>query len=374
MKTNSLPGAVVPKPSSSESIAADPVVMLLLCLLFVVPSVFAQFEEVVEFPAPIGRSGAAPVQLIGTADLDALRPVILAFQRRHPGVGLVYTQGSSNVVYGEIAKAGKTAYDLVISSAMDLQVKLVNDGYAQAFRSANTERLPTWAKWRDSVFGFTLEPAIIVYDTRQFPDGDIPNTRFDLIRFLRDSEDKLRNRIATYDPEISGLGYLFASQDSLRTNSYWRLMEVLGGLDVRLSCCSGEMLRLIETGEIAIAYNVLGSYALARKERGSPIGMILPSDYTLTMARSALIPSKAPSPDLAGIFIDFLLSDTGQRVLTREARLNGALRENAESSEMFSGFSGQLAPISFGPGLLVFLDRSKRARFIAEWRDAVRRK
>ncbi len=346
----------------------------LLALSLFAPSAFAQFERILEFPAPANNSGIVTIRLIGTADLEAIRPVILAFQQQRPEITLVYTQGSSNVVFGEIVQAQNSAHDLVISSAMDLQVKLVNDGYARTYRSANTDRLPAWAKWRDSVFGFTLEPAIIVYDTRQFPDGDMPSTRFDLIRFLRDSADKLRDRIATYDPEVSGLGYLFASQDSLRSNSYWRLMEVLGGLNARLSCCSGEMLRLIERGEIAMAYNVLGSYALARKERGAPIGLILPSDYTLTMARSALIPDRAPSPELAGLFIDFLLSDEGQRVLTRQARLNGAVLQGAESSEMFSGFTGQLAPISFGPGLLVFLDRSKRARFLAEWQDAVRRR
>ena len=36
---------------------------------------------------------------------------------------------------------------------------------------------PTWANWRDEVFGFTFEPAVIVYDSRRVPPEEIHQRR-----------------------------------------------------------------------------------------------------------------------------------------------------------------------------------------------------
>lgn len=47
------------------------------------------------------------------------------------------------------------AFDVVVSGAMDLQTKIANDGLARAHRSAMTDILPDWARWRDHLFAFT---------------------------------------------------------------------------------------------------------------------------------------------------------------------------------------------------------------------------
>jgi hypothetical protein len=44
-------------------------------------------------------------------------------------------------------------------SAMDLQVKLANDGHVQPATIIAACRLPDGSIWRDQIFGFTLEPA-----------------------------------------------------------------------------------------------------------------------------------------------------------------------------------------------------------------------
>ncbi len=62
---------------------------------------------------------------------------------------------SQQVVIGPISQTGP---DLAISIAIDLQVKLVNDGYAARARMPETRRGPGWSRWRDELFGFTMEP------------------------------------------------------------------------------------------------------------------------------------------------------------------------------------------------------------------------
>ncbi len=49
----------------------------------------------------------------------------------------------------ETTAGGPTA-DFLFSSAMDLQMKLANDGYARPVRLAEAANWPDWANWRDT--------------------------------------------------------------------------------------------------------------------------------------------------------------------------------------------------------------------------------
>ena len=97
-----------------------------------------------------------------------------------------------------------------------------------------------------------------------FENLPIPQSRQEMIETLRSNPDTFKGRIGTYDVRASGLGYLFATQDARRSETYWRLTEIMGTLDVQLYRGSGEMIDDLAVGKIAISYNVLGSYAKAR--------------------------------------------------------------------------------------------------------------
>lgn len=335
-------------------------------ILIVLPhhSAAVEIEQARSYPAFRDEGARSVLHIIGNPEADTMEGLFRAYRARYPDVAMVYHQAISGDVYraveGAISTDGQT-YDVAISSAMDLQIKLVNDGHARRHRSAATARLPRWASWRERIFGFTREPAVIAYDARAF-EGAPPQSRFELLTLLRSEESRFNGRVATYDPGVSGLGYLFATQDSLQSDTYWRLMEIFGNLDTKLSCCSGEMLDLLESGEISVAYNVLGSYAQARREAGAPIAIVYPRDYTLLMVRTALIPQSSDNPADAGTFIDFLVSPEGQRVIASETVLAPALPESDD---------GALTPVRLGPGLLVFLDSMKRRAFLSEWESAV---
>ena len=80
--------------------------------------------------------------------------------------------------------AGQPTADFVFSSAMDLQVKLANDGYARSADGGAWPRAwPDWANWRDTAFALTFEPAVLVYHKPSFPDGP-PQSRLELMDWL----------------------------------------------------------------------------------------------------------------------------------------------------------------------------------------------
>lgn len=215
-----------------------------------------EVEDRVSYPAPEEETGQ--LSIISTADRPAFEPILRAFQSANPGIAVDYTITGTSDLMTAIHDEG-AVFDLAISSAMDLQTKLVNDGFARSYTSSATEQLPPWASWRDQLFAFTQERAVLVVSSEEFATLDRPATREELIDLLRTSPDRFAGRVGTYDVRRSGFGYLMATQDSRNSDSFWRLAEVMGQLNPRLYCCSGDMIRDVAEGRLALAYNVLGS-------------------------------------------------------------------------------------------------------------------
>ncbi len=330
----------------------------LFCLLICLWPLFLTAQEWEDRQIFHGAVPNLTLRIISSTDTAFFAPIIASFLTKHPQVTIEYfVLGTADI--DRIFRQNSDHYDLVISSAMDLQLKLANDGYAQKIKEVST---PEWAQWRQSLFAFTAEPAAIVVNRAAFEGHAIPQTRQELIEALRARPEFFRNKLGTYDIRRSGLGYLFATQDARVSETYWRLMEVMGNLDTRLYCCSGEMIDDLLTGDIAVAYNVLGSYASARAETAQKLEVVLPSDFPTTMMRTGFVSALAPQPDHAKAFIQHLIEAQSGPV-DHEIFLLPPLipaKDNPHQST-----------ISLGPALMTYLDDLKRSTFLKEWVSAI---
>ena len=241
-------------------------------------------------------TGERVLRILSTADLEVFTPFLDAFHADNPELTIDYTVASSTGLHRAI-RAG-AAYDVAISSAMDLQFQLVNDGFARSHRSPVAAALPDWARWRDLIFAFSTEPAVVVISAERFDGLPVPATRQELIELLRDNPDRFRGAVGTYDVRDSGLGYLFATQEARATDAYWRLAEVMGRLAPRLYCCSGQMIDDVAEGRLALAHNVLGSYAAERlaQDSGGRVGIRGMTDFANVMLRPANVAAAAQGP------------------------------------------------------------------------------
>lgn len=326
-------------------------------------------EDVREF----GAENASRTLLVrGTTDIDAFAPAMLAFLETSVDTHIRYEQWGSNALYEKSdidCRQRSAGADLIISSAIDQQVKLVNDGCAQSHRSAYTRRLPAHAIWRDELFGITLEPAVLVYNREELSEDEVPLSRFDLIDRLRPNDSRFAGRVATYDIEKSGLGYLFAFADAQQASTFGALLEAFGRSGAVATCCSAELIDAVAEGRFLVAYNVLGSYALARAATDPRIGIVAPQDYTLTLSRGAMISKWAEEAEIARAFMDFLLSDNGRAVLAQSHLIATFGDSDTADFPSVEGDIPVLRPIPLSPTLLVGLDRMKRELFIRQWRE-----
>mgnify|MGYP001268919350 CR=1 FL=1 len=326
------------------------------------------------YPAPDGSQDRV-LNIFGTTDTPLFDYFIEAFQRQRPDIGIIYEEWDSRPLYeGFLAGDLDTPPDLLISSASDLQLKLANDGHALSHDSPFLDALPDWAHWRNEVFGFTFEPAVIIYNPRQLSPAEVPRTHLTLAELLETQTERFRGKIATYDIALSGVGYLLAAQDQTISSTFWRLTNAFGRVNAQFSGSSPAILNGVADGSLALGYNVLGSYAFARQAEGADIEIVVPDDYVLVLTRSMLIPRNAPDAELARAFVDFALSPAGQAVAAGPTALGSVVPDGDGdwTSEAISARGrGVIQPIPLGPSLLVALDTLRRQRFLDTWQEIV---
>ncbi|MFH7585339.1 ABC transporter substrate-binding protein [Oceanimonas smirnovii] len=331
-------------------------VLSLLCTLM------AQAEQTVRLPAQ--QHQQHELVIYSATDYQHMAPLLHAFQQRQPYVAIRFEDFNSQALYQRFLEEGKTSpADLLLSSAMDLQLKLVNDGHARPWHSERTKALPDGTHWRHELFAVTVEPVVMVLNRKLLGEHDLPQSRQELLALLRQDPDRFRQRIRTYDITQSGVGYLLATQDSQQGESYGRLLEAFGGLSVHLSESSNDMLDELANGDAILGYNLLGSYVAAAVAKHPQLAVVAPRDYSLMLMRLALIPRHAQHTELAGELLDFMLSPSGQAALAE----GGLLPLLTPDYGLTITPQGPVTPIPLSPALLPALDPLDKQGFVRSW-------
>jgi iron(III) transport system substrate-binding protein len=332
----------------------------------------AATAEVAHFPALDGGEDRH-LRLYSSLDVHLALPLIEGFQRLHPDIAVSYDELLTAPLADRVIEetdAGGTTADLIFSSAMDLVVKLANDGYARPAPVPEAANWPRWANWRDMAFALTYEPGVLIYHKPSFPDGP-PDTRAQLMDWL---ETAPKGKIGTYDVTQSGVGYLFFLRDLEHFADLWSLVGAMGEAGLRVFPTSQDIIARVNSGDLLIGYNILGSYAADQAAQMPNLGLTLPRDFVVVVSRVSMVPRAAANPELGELFLSFLMSREGQTLLAEKLRLPAVSLEvsgSASAGAMNRVFGDRLRPVPVSPGLLVYLDQAKRARVLARWREVL---
>ena len=225
--------------------------------------------------------------------------MIAASRRPIRDVAVRYEDLQTGDIYDRIVAetdAGKKTADFAFSSAMDLQVKLANDGYAQHSDLPMSARWPRWANWRNTAYALTFEPAVFVYHKPSFAHGAARHARPSSSIISSARAMPSIGRIGTYDIERSGVGFMFISRDQEQFADIWSVVGAMGAAGVKLYSTSSAILERVADGRFVLGYNILGSYAADWAARNPDVGIVLPRDYTVVMSRIGLVPQAAAAP------------------------------------------------------------------------------
>src|SRR5260221_914238 len=98
------------------------------------------------------------VVIYSALDTKAAQPLIKDFNALYPGIKVEYSDLNSTELYNRFiaeSASGQGSADVMWRSAMDLQVKLVDEGQALTYASPEAPKLPAWAVYKNQAYGTT---------------------------------------------------------------------------------------------------------------------------------------------------------------------------------------------------------------------------
>lgn len=309
------------------------------------------------------------LDILSATDHRKASALIAEFRRLYPRIRLHFIQMSAQQVYDTVTKEageGHGTADLVWSAAMDLQMKLVNDGLTQRYVSPERRpHYPRWANWKNQAWAVTVEPVVFLYNRRLLGDLEVPKDHSQLTTYLEKQKAPYHLKLASYSPAKSAVGYLYFSQDDQVSRDFWRLVRAFGGNDALLFGNAEDIASAVASGRASFGYDIIGSYALDVMKRNPAIGLVLPRDYALVLSRIVVIPAAARHPNAAKLFLDVMLSRNGQSELARQGM--PPIRNDVAYPPGLDLGHAPLRAIRVGPSLLVTQDHLTRLHFLRRW-------
>jgi iron(III) transport system substrate-binding protein len=324
-----------------------------------------------------GAKKEGKVVVYSALDTKAAQPLVRDFNALYPDVKVEYNDMNSTELYNRfIAEqaSGQGGADVMWSSSMDLQVKLVDEGHAMTYASPESKAIPAWANYKSQAYGTTFEPAVFVYNKRLVTGDEIPQDHAGFAKLMNTKADKYKGKVTTYDIEKSGVGFMFVAQDYKEFKGMDEVVRGFGATGYRVYSSTGNMLEKTSSGEHLLGYNVLGSYAFTRAKKDASLGVVVPKDYALVLSRVMFIGKGAKNPNAAKLWLDYILSKRGQTIIADAAELF-AIRDDIPGEHTAGALKKQygdkLKPIPVSAEITSTLDQKKRLDFIAHWKQTL---
>ena len=352
-----------------------------LLLAALLPAVAAA-QAPAGYPADYAKIIAAAkvegkVVIYSALDTKAAQPLIRDFNAVFPDIKVEYNDMNSTELYNRFiaeSAAGQGGADVMWSSAMDLQVKLIDDGKALEYKSPESAKLPSWSIYKSTGYGTTFEPAVFIYNKRLVTGDEIPTDHASFAKIINTHADKYKGKVTTYDIEKSGVGFMFVVQDTKYFPGMKDLERGFGATSYKVYGSTGNMLEKTSSGEHLLGYNVLGSYAMVRAKKDPGLGVVLPKDYTLVLSRVIFIGKGAKNPNAAKLWVDYVLSQRGQKMIGSDVELY-SIRDDVDApytaAKLKAELGANIKPIPVSAEITEMLDSKKRLEFLGAWKAAV---
>ena len=304
------------------------------------------------------------------------QPLVEAFKQAY-GIAVDYNGLGTTEVYNRVISEGaanQVGADISWTSSMDLQMVLASKGLLDTYVSPEAAQLPASSIYKDMVYGTSIEPVAMIYNKNLLKAEWVPKTRAELVKLMQDHGKDLKGKVASFDPEKSGIGFLLAQTDLQHTASFWDLAKAFGAAEGKVYGSSGAMREKVVSGEQILAFNVIGSYALQWAKESPVVGVSFASDYTAAFQRVASVTKNAPHPAAGRLFLDFMLSEKGQAILAGKGvpSLRKGYKGPLDGEEIAKLTGGNMKVIPVDEKLVGNMNPKLRAEFFQIWKKAMR--
>jgi iron(III) transport system substrate-binding protein len=221
--------------------------------------------------------------------VDNWKPILAAFHKHYPWIEIKTLDLKPGEVMqrfiAEVETRIPTANFLVITpSGWD---RLLKENRLMRYPSPEIPYLPKWSTRQETIYTFSGDPAVMVWNTKILPADMVPKGLEDLAQKVQKKPDFFRGRLTAYDDTGAygtfGLWGLYKHHGE----KLWTWLDILGPL-TRPEASGGAQIEKILSGEYMLSYNAglitLGVSSV--KKAGKLIGWKWLEDGNIVLLRS----------------------------------------------------------------------------------------
>jgi iron(III) transport system substrate-binding protein len=233
---------------------------------------------------------------------------VAAFRKAYPNVEVDVFRSGTTEVMGKLAaefSGGSPKADVLLLADAATMEALKKDGRLMAYPAAKVEGLdPATYDADRTYFGSKLITTGIAVNTAA---KSKPASWADL------AKPEYKGQIAMPSPLYSGAAAIMLGTMTARPDLGWEYFEKLKADDAIAVRGNGAVLTAVASGEKA--YGVLVDFmAFNAKAKGSPIEFVFPTEGLPAVTEPVAILKTTQNADAARAFVDFILSDDGQKL------------------------------------------------------------
>ena len=243
---------------------------------------------------------------------QVVRPLKDAFEKEYPFLNVDFFRGNSeNIAQRIILEYQAKRYDVDVVSGSGAVTTVQKAGYLQRFFSPYLSEYPPELKddkgfWGSSnVYFMTLG-----YNTRAVKANEVPKTYEDLLNPRWKGQMMWSTSRGSGAPQF--IGNILMTMGPEKGKAY---LQKLKTQNIAKSTASArQILDLVIAGEYPIAIQIFNHHAYISKSAGAPVEWQPLEPVTATINTMG-ITLNAPHPYASMLFLDFLLSRRGQKIM-----------------------------------------------------------
>jgi ABC-type Fe3+ transport system substrate-binding protein len=243
---------------------------------------------------------------------QVVRPLKQAFEKEYPFVQLEFFRANSERIAQRVLaeyQAKRHDVDLISGSTA---TSLVNEaGFMQRFYSPHLAEYPPELKGAKGFWGSTnVYFMTLGYNTRMVKPAEVPKTYEDLLHPRWKGQMMWSTSSGSGAPQF--IGNILLAMGEEKGKAY---LQKLKRQNIAKSTASArQILDLVIAGEYPIAIQIFNHHAHISKQAGAPVEWQPLEPVTATINTVGLV-RHAPRPHAAMLFMDFVLSKKGQKVM-----------------------------------------------------------
>jgi ABC-type Fe3+ transport system substrate-binding protein len=247
-------------------------------------------------------------------DVEHIRAITDAFMKRYPGIKATYWQARNPEIVTRVLtefQGGQSSVDVILSDNAPPVIRAAGGimSYDTVQRGVLHIQDPTMAT-------VSLQVQALAYNTKKLKPADLPKSWEDV------ANPKYKGLVALDDPMRAGpLSSMLAGlkEQWKDDHRFATFVKGLKALNVPVHKSTSAMFRLVISGEYAICMPALLHDVMEELHKGTPINYVK-TVPPVVFPRQAGIYAKAPDPNAAKLFAEWLISMEGQKVIDSVGR------------------------------------------------------